>query len=196
MRILVLYAHPRSDSFHAALHRTVVERLGAAGHEVDDCDLYGEGFDPVLSADGRGRYFDPERNTADVQPYVDRLFAAQGIVFCFPVWCFGPPAILKGFMDRVMVPGVSFRMDDAGTLRPNLQHIRSVAAVVTYGRSRWEAMVLGDPPRRIIKRYFRWFVARNARIAYLAQYNLHKIEDARLAHFQDRVARHMDDFMA
>lgn len=194
MRILVLYAHPRSDSFHAALHRTAVDRLTAAGHEVDDCDLYGEGFDPVLSADGRGRYFDTERNTADVQPYVDRLLAAQGIVFCFPVWCFGPPAILKGYMDRVMVPGVSFRMDDTGTLRPNLQHIRSVAAVVTYGRSRWEAMYLGDPPRKIITRYFKWFVAPGTRIAYLAQYNLHKVEGPRLQRFHNRVARHMDGF--
>jgi putative NADPH-quinone reductase len=73
-----------------------------------------------------------------VERYVERLFAAQGLVLCFPVWCFGPPAILKGFIDRVMVPGVSFKLDEHGVLRPNLTHIRRLAAVTTDGRKRAE----------------------------------------------------------
>jgi putative NADPH-quinone reductase len=48
MRVLVLFAHPLADSFHAALHRDVLAALHAAGHTVDDLDLYAEGFDPVL----------------------------------------------------------------------------------------------------------------------------------------------------
>ena len=49
MRVLVLYAHPVETSFNAALHRLIVERLTAAGHSVDDCDLYAEDFDPRLT---------------------------------------------------------------------------------------------------------------------------------------------------
>ncbi|TIL68981.1 MAG: flavodoxin family protein, partial [Mesorhizobium sp.] len=46
MNILVLYAHPVETSFNAGLHKVIVERLMAAGHAVDDCDLYAEAFDP------------------------------------------------------------------------------------------------------------------------------------------------------
>lgn len=48
MRVLVVYCHPVETSFHAALHQEVLKNLRAAGHEVDDCDLYAEGFNPVL----------------------------------------------------------------------------------------------------------------------------------------------------
>jgi putative NADPH-quinone reductase len=194
MRVLVLYAHPLADSYHGALHRTVVERLTAAGHEVDDCDLYQEGFDPVLSAEERRRYFEPEQARDRVQPYIDRVFAAQGLVFCFPVWCYGMPAILKGFMDRVMIPGVSFRLEDDGAVRPNLAHIRALSVVATYGRSRLEALYFADPPRMTMTRYFRWFLARDARVASRAHYNIHKTAGARLQRFHDRVASHMDGF--
>ena len=59
MRVLVLFAHPLADSFAAALHRAVVAKLRQGGHEVDDCDLYAEGFDPVLSAAERRAYNTP-----------------------------------------------------------------------------------------------------------------------------------------
>src|SRR5581483_433754 len=164
MRVLVLYAHPLEDSFHGHLHRLVLARLGAAGHQVDDCDLYAEGFDPVLDAAARRRYFDPAQNRQGVERYVDRLFAAEALVLCFPVWTFGPPAILKGFMDRVMIPGVSFALGADGRMHPNLRHLRRLIAVTTYGRGRLAAWWFGDPPRRMVTRYLRWFVAPGARV--------------------------------
>ena len=56
MRVLLIHAHPLADSLAAALHRVIIETLRHAGHEVDDCDLYAEGFDPVLSASERRAY--------------------------------------------------------------------------------------------------------------------------------------------
>lgn len=53
MRVLVLFAHPLSDSFHGSLHRTITSALAKAGHRVDDCDLYAEGFEPLLSPEAR-----------------------------------------------------------------------------------------------------------------------------------------------
>jgi len=194
MRVLVLHAHPLTDSLHGTLHRTIVERLRSRGHEVDDCDLYAEGFDPVLDADARRRYFDPALNQKGVERYIERLFACEALVMCFPVWCFGPPAILKGFMDRVMIPGVSFRLDDAGVLRPNLTHIRRLAVVTTYGRKRLEMWWLGDPPRKIVKRYLRWFIARDAPLDYLALYGIHATDGQTHAPFVARVARLMEKF--
>ena len=86
MRILVLYAHPCAESFTAALHRRAVGTLRAAGHEVDDCDLYAEGFQPVLTAAERRIYDDPTRNTAPVAGDVDRLRRAEALVIVCPVW--------------------------------------------------------------------------------------------------------------
>ena len=192
MRVLVLFAHPLHDSFHGALHRTIIESLVAAGHEVDDCDLYAEGFDPVLDAASRSRYFDLTANRQGVETYVERLFAAQALVLCFPVWCFGPPAILKGFMDRVMIPGVSFALDERGVMRANLRHIRRLVAVTTYGRDRLESWWLGDPPRKMVTRYLRWFVAPDARVRYMALYGLHKKEGSVQAGFASAVAREMN----
>ena len=190
MRVLVIYAHPDPDSLNGAIHRKILTALSAAGHEVDDIDLYADGFDPVLSAAERRDYFEPDLNV----DYAARIEAAEGLVFCFPTWCLGPPAILKGFFDRVMVPGVSFRLEEDGSLSPNLQHIKRVAAVVTYGRSRGILWWFGDPPRRMMTRYIRWFVSRNARIRYLGFYNLHKPDRARSEKFLKRVARTMSGF--
>jgi NAD(P)H dehydrogenase (quinone) len=62
LRVLVLFAHPVATSFGASLHRTLVETLRARGHEVDDCDLNAEGFDPVMTQEDRVAYYDIPEN--------------------------------------------------------------------------------------------------------------------------------------
>ncbi len=192
MRVMVLFAHPLDDSFNAALHRTVVTALRESGHDVDDCDLYAEGFNPVMSAEERRHYHDLSRNRAPLAGYVDRLLAAEALVLCHPTWCFGLPAILKGFLDRVMMPGVSFNLVDGKAL-PALTHIRHLAAVVTYGRPRYMAMWMGDPPRRILTRYLYWNTGRKATRTYLAKYHMNVATEAGckrfLAHVDDRMRR-------
>jgi putative NADPH-quinone reductase len=191
MRALLVSAHPLKHSFHGLLQRTIVDSLTEAGHSVDHCDLYAEGFEPVLDAPARERYFDPPRNRSGVETYVERLFKAEALVLCFPVWCFGPPAILKGFMDRVLIPGVSFALGDDGRMHPNLRHIKRLVGVTTYGRSRLDAWYIGDPPRRIITRYLRWFMAKDAKVRYLPLYNLHRTENADHSAFVGKVGRAM-----
>ncbi len=189
-RALVLYAHPLSESFASALHRTVVETLQARNWEVDDCDLYAEGFDPVLSPEERAGYHDVPANTAPVQGYVDRLRAADALILCFPVWNFGYPAILKGVFDRVFLPGVSFRLEN-GKVRPNLTHIRKVAAVTTYGGTRLRAWGAGDPPRKVVTRHV-WHVTRPGRLRYLALYDMNRATESRRQRFVERVRREME----
>ncbi|MGO4171660.1 NAD(P)H-dependent oxidoreductase [Bosea sp. TAF32] len=171
MRVLVLYAHPVPESFGAAAHRTVVATLRQAGHEVDDCDLYADGFNPVLSCGERRGYHDTASNTLPVAGYVERVRAAEALVLCFPVWNFGYPAILKGFLDRVFLPGVSFRMED-GKAQPALHNIRRLAAVTSYGGSRWRAFLMGDPPRKAVCRALRAVCHPLARTTYLAHYEM------------------------
>ncbi|TGS16940.1 flavodoxin family protein [Mesorhizobium sp. M2E.F.Ca.ET.209.01.1.1] len=193
MNILVLYAHPVETSFNAGLHRTIVERLTAAGHTIDDCDLYAEDFDPRLTRTERLGYHD-QRSPADaVAGYVERLQNAEALVLSFPVWNYGYPAILKGFFDRVFLPGVSFKLVD-GKVRPTLHNIRKMAAVTTYGGSRFRAMLMGDPPRKIVKRMLRATILPGAPVSYLAHYSMNLSTDETRKAFMARVAATMDAF--
>ncbi len=192
MRILVLYAHPVETSFCAALHARVVETLRAAGHQVDDCDLYAEEFDPVLSREERLGYHDVPDNRAPVAAHVDRLMAAEALVIVHPVWNFGLPAILKGYLDRVFLPGVSFRMEN-GAVAPNLTHIKRITAVTTYGGTRFRAWVLGDPPRKIVKRLLR-ATAPRAKVRYHALYDMNRNDASALKGFLESVGREMERF--
>ncbi len=193
MRIMVIFAHPLEDSFSAAIHRTVVAALRQSGHQVDDCDLYAEGFNPVLDATERRHYHDESRNRTPVAGYVERLLAAEALVLCHPTWCFGPPAILKGFLDRVLMPGVSFKLAE-GRVQPALTHIRHLGAVVTYGRPRYMAVWMGDPPRRILTRYLYWLTGWRATRTYLAQYHMNVATETTCRRFLARVDERMRRF--
>lgn len=173
MRVLVLYAHPDPASFGAALHEVALASLRRAGHEVDDCDLHAEGFDPILGREERVGYHDLANNRNNVAGYVERLQAAEALVLCFPVWNYGYPAILKGYFDRVFLPGVSFKLVD-GKVRPNLWNIRRLVAVTSYGGTRWRALLMGDPPRKLVCRAVRAVCHPAARLSYLAHYDMNR----------------------
>jgi NAD(P)H dehydrogenase (quinone) len=123
MRIMVIFAHPLGDSFNAALHRTAANALRESGHEVDDCDLYAEGFDPVMSAKERRCYHDDPRNRAAVEGYVERL-AAEALILL-------PSDVV--FRATGDPEGAARSCADAG-------HIEHLGAVVTYGRPRYAAL--------------------------------------------------------
>src|SRR5712672_3985536 len=152
MRVLVVYAHPLSDSFAAALRDAVVAQLRDGGHEVDHCDLYAEGFDPVLTAPERRAYNTAHPDLTAVESYVARLRAAEALVLCFPTWWYGMPAILKGWFDRVWLPGVAFHNPPGGgTIKRGLTNIRTLMVVTTYNAPRWFMLLyMWDPGRRVL----------------------------------------------
>ena len=129
---LVVLAHPDRRSFNAAWADSTVQASRNAGHEVLWSDLFAMGFDPV---EGRHHHtdwpadapFDPlkaqEQSAAkgalapDVQAEIAKIRQADRIIFHFPIWWFSPPAILKGWFERVLVHGALHRVDarfDAG----------------------------------------------------------------------------------
>lgn len=193
MRVLVTHAHPVESSYGAALHAEVVAGLEAAGHAVDDLDLYAEGFDPVLSRAERLGYHTLPSNRAPVAGYVDRLMAAEALVLVSPIWNFGHPAILKGFFDRVFLPGVTFAMANGRVVRGPLK-LGKLAAVHTYGGPRHLAWLVGDPPRRVVTRVIGRLLAPGGRVRYLALYDMNRATDARRAAFLARVRREMEAF--
>jgi putative NADPH-quinone reductase len=179
-----------ADGLAVQLHRTVIGSLREAGHEIDDLDLYAEGFDPILTADDRSIYHDVTINQRRIGPYVQRLQAADALVLCHPVWNFGWPAMLKGYFDRVFLPDVSFKMDD-GKLTPGLTNIRKLATVTTYGVDRLRAIVLGDPPRANATRFLRVVCNPRVSIRYLALYGINNVTPAKVSRFTEKVRNEM-----
>jgi NAD(P)H dehydrogenase (quinone) len=189
LRVLVIFAHPLETSFVSALHARVVEILRAGRHVVDDLDLYAEKFDPVMSREGLLRYVDTSANTREVEGYVERLRAAEALVLVFPVWFDGLPAILQGYFQRVFLPGVSVRIDEAGLFHPNLRNITRIAAVCAYGEDRMGVAAKKDPPRRFVRDNIRALIDPKGPFQYLALYNMDFNASSRRAAFMKRVTR-------
>ena len=187
MRTLVFFAHPVETSFNAALHTTVVATLRKRGHDVDDCDLNAEAFDPVMHRKERIDYHDTSTNRAHVAGYVDRLLAAEALVLVYPVWNMGFPAILKGVFDKVFLPGVSFTLGEDGSYNPRLHNIKRLGVVCTYGGGRLLTFMMGDPPRRFLTRSMRRICAPGARCDYLAHYDMNHTRPERRAAFLEKV---------
>lgn len=191
MRILVVHAHPVSSSFNASLFRMTIDRLSSNGHDVDAIDLYQDGFDPVMSETERLNYHDLEANRKPVESYVERLLEAEALVLVYPVWNYGFPAILKGWFDRVFLPGVSFGLVD-GKVRPTLHNISKIIVVTSYGGSRFRSWLMGDPPRKIAQRVLRATVRPGASVRYLAHYEMNLSTDKTRHAFMTRVESALD----
>ena len=120
MHVLIVHCHPEPASFNAALTELAIQTLKRAGHAVEVSDLYAAGFDPVERADhylhradeGCFSALAEQRHASetaalppDIRSEIDRLERADLIIFQFPLWWHGPPAMLKGWFDRVFVSG-------------------------------------------------------------------------------------------
>ena len=189
MRVLVLFAHPVETSFGAAVHQTLLDTLLRGGHEIDDCDLNAEQFDPVMTRQDRVDYHNVAVNRRRVGAYVDRVLKAEAIAFSFPVWNMGFPAILKGFIDKVFLPGVSFNLSQSGDYQPTLTNIRRLGVACTYGGARLHTILAGDPCRRFITRSLRATCGPRVRCDYVALYDMNHPRADRRAAFLEEVAR-------
>ncbi|HTI00774.1 MAG TPA: NAD(P)H-dependent oxidoreductase [Acidisoma sp.] len=193
MKVLLLYTHPVESSFNAAVHEAALRGLRKAGHSVDDCDLYAEGFQPIVTRAERLAYHDIPENTAPVAEYVARLRAAEAMVIVSPVWNFGFPAMLKGYFDRVFLPGVSFDILD-GKVRPILHNIGKLTACMTYGGNRLRAALVGDPPRKLVTRVLRVTIKPGAPVEHLAFYDINRATEPQLRAHLALVERRMAAF--
>lgn len=191
MRVHVIYCHPLADSYNAALHRAVLAGLNKAGHEIDDFDLYAEGFSPVLTAAERTAYHDPGENLAGIEREVARLRAAQALVICTPTWWYGMPAMLKGYFDRIWVPGVAFDLlPHGGAIRPGLTNISRVSVVTTTGSPWWfMRLAMRDPGKRVLTRGIHRLFAPRARLDYLCHYGMDTSTQASRERFLAKVER-------
>jgi len=190
MRCLVVFCHPVEDSFSAALHDRAVESLQKSGHEVRDLDLYAMGFDPVLPRQERIDYHTPGANETPVADQIDHIRWAEALVFVYPTWWYGLPAMLKGWLDRVWVPHVTFTLPkDNQPIRGMMTNIRHIVGITTYGSPWWWIKFVRDPGRRTLTTGIRAICHPKCKTTWLALYRMDESTDAGRRAFLDKVER-------
>jgi len=152
MQIMVIVAHPNPHSFNHAIAKTVVDQLTKNGHDIVFHDLYAEKFDPILLAD---EFSEDAHLSQTINLHCKEISQAQGIIIIHPNWWGQPPAILKGWVDRVLRPGVAYRFieGDKGEGVP-IGLLKADTAIVfntSNTQSDRELRVFGDPLETIWK---------------------------------------------
>jgi len=189
MNIVVVHAHPSPGSFNRALFDVTVTVLTERGHHVDAFDLYADGFQPAMSAEERVAYHgeDPVIDPL-VAIYSQAIDRAEAMVFVYPTWWSGLPAMMKGWLEKSMVPGVAFGFDEkSGKVKPRLQHVKRIAGVTTYGSSRWHIKLMNDNGRRTLLRALRVSTGFRTRTTWLGLYGIDTASPARRAAFLAKV---------
>ncbi|MBL7782125.1 MAG: NAD(P)H-dependent oxidoreductase [Saprospiraceae bacterium] len=151
-KILVLLGHPYEQSFNHALARQYVSAAVEAGHEVQLLELGKLTFDPIL----RGGYSQRQELEPDLQAAWEKILWAEHLVLVFPTWWGVAPALLKGFFDRLFLPGMAFKY------RPNSQFWDKLLS----GRSAHIITTMDSPA------FYNWLVYRNANIRSVRQATL------------------------
>lgn len=192
MHMLLVYCHPDPESYGAAIRRTAAEALRAAGHDLREIDLYVQGFDPVLNLEQKQTYLsDTARNIEGVAAHVEALRWAEGWVVIYPTWMYGVPAMLKGWLDRVWLPGVAFRIAPSRerTITGELRNIRLFVGITTSGSPWWWLKWIGDPGRSLFMKGLRPLYARGCRMKWLQLYDMNHVIDTDRARFLARIRR-------
>jgi NAD(P)H dehydrogenase (quinone) len=194
LRLLIVFCHPDPASYGAALRRAAVEALQGAGHELREIDLYAQGFDPVFSAAEKASYLsDTQRNIDGVADHVRLLQWAQGWVVVYPTWFYGAPAMLKGWLERVWLPGVTFRVAEAKqrTIGGELRNIKLFVGITTSGSPWWWLKLIGDPGRSLFMKGLKPLYAKGVRMRWLQLYNMNHVTQAEREAFVARVRREL-----
>lgn len=169
MRILVVLADPDPSGFCHSVADRMNTSLKARGHDVVLRDLCAEGFRSAMSSDERAAYHgdDPALDPA-VRAHAADVASAEALVFVYPTALTTLPAILKGWLERVMLPGVAFVFNSRHKVRPGLTHVRHVVGVATYPTGRAATMIANDNGRRTLTRALRLSTGLRTRVRWLA----------------------------
>ncbi|OCB77381.1 NAD(P)H-dependent oxidoreductase [Flavobacterium crassostreae] len=133
MNIVILFNHPYDGSFCNAILESVQKGLIKGGHSIDLIHLDKEKFNPVMSAQDLKAFRDKKPVDPQVLSYQDRLKKADQLIFIFPIWWELMPALMKGFIDRVIFPGLAYDYTNQSNtlMKPLLTNIKAVTVITT-----------------------------------------------------------------
>ncbi len=152
MKVSVILAHPKKGSFNHAIAAACVKVLGERGYEVNFHDLYAEGFAALLPV---GELRRDAALPSEIARHCEEIVAAAGIVIVHPNWWGQPPAIMKGWVDRVMRPGVAYEFKEGDQGEGVPKGLLPARSAVVFNTSNTDAArekaVFGDPLELIWK---------------------------------------------
>ncbi len=169
MNVLIVNAFSPNDPARRSLVDVAASGLTEAGHEIRRSDLVDAGFEPFMTGEDRRAYHTDE-------PVVDPVVAAEAeavqwaeaILVCYPTVAFTIPAALKGWFDRVFLPGIAFTFDHKGRVAPALTRVRRLGVVTTRRHTRWRTWRQRDGGWRTIVRGVRLNCNRWCRVTWIA----------------------------
>ena len=196
MKVLVVLAHPNPDSFSHAIVDKASATLAECGHSVSVIDLYAIGYSPAMTRAELAAY---PTSTPAIDPMVVEhtrlLQECTTIVFVYPTWWSSMPAILKGWIDRTMLPGVAFSVHpETLKLQPGLTNVRRLIGISTFGGPRLASLVASDNGSKIVTRSLRAICHRRCRTTWLRMFNIDASTTAERQKFLQRVERTMRKF--
>jgi len=138
MKVLIVFNHPYEGSYCNAILDSVTKGLQKSNHEIDIIHLDKEGFNPVMTAQDLKAFRDKQPVDPKVIEYKKRLEQADHLVFIFPIWWELMPALMKGFIDKVIFPGVAYDYVNGSNtkMKPLLTNIKGVTVVTTMNTPR------------------------------------------------------------
>lgn len=154
MRTVIVFNHPHEGSYCHAILQSVTKGLQNAGHEVDLMHLDNDGFNPAMSKADLKAFVDHQPIDPQVIDYSERLKQADHLIFIFPIWWDIMPATTKGFVDRVLGPGVMYDHHPRGFgLVPLLKNLKSITIITTMNKPRiLYALLIGNLIRKVMLR--------------------------------------------
>lgn len=154
MRTVIVFNHPYEGSFCNAILNAVTKGLQNANHEIDIMHLDNDGFNPVMSKEDLKAFVAHQPVDPQVIDYNERLKQADHLVFIFPIWWDIMPAITKGFIDRVLFPGVVYEHHPRGFgLVPLLKNLKSITIITTMNKPKiMYALLIGNLIRKVMLR--------------------------------------------
>ncbi len=189
MRAVLVHCHPVEGSFSSALRDAARRGLQAAGHDVTVLDLSAESFRCVMTRSEWEVYMAGTREIpGDLAHHVEAVREAEMLVFVYPTWWSGLPAQLKGWLERVMLPGVAFTMEN-DRIRPSLGQVRRIIVISTYGSPWLYVKAVNDNGRRTLTRALRAATGWRARCRHLGLYSMDTSTDDQRRRFIARVER-------
>ena len=191
MKVLVVLAHPNPDSFSHAIVDKVSDTLADCGHSVSVIDLYAIGYSPAMTRTELAAY---TSTTPAIDPMViehtQLIRECSAIVFVYPTWWSSMPAILKGWIDRTMLPGIAFSVDPQTLkLQPGLTNVQRLIGITTFGGPRLASLVVRDNGSKIVTRSLRAICHRRCRTTWLRLFNIDSSTVAEREKFLHRVER-------
>lgn len=144
MKVVIVFNHPYDGSFCNAILSAVTKGLQSARHEVDVIHLDKDNFNPIMTSADLKAFRDKMPVDPKVMEYDNRIKTADHLVFIFPIWWELMPALMKGFVDKVIFPGVAYDYKDASNtfMKPLWKKLNGVTMITTMNTPNWAYWLL------------------------------------------------------